>query len=319
MHKVLYDRCLYISTSEWKPHKLRKVTEEAIFIHGTFAASEDDEGNSWWQVNSPFWKIAADKMGSVVPTSNPFHWSGGNTDGHRQIAGAKLFERIRSTEHPFHLVGHSHGGMVILYALYIAIENGVELPNLRSWFTVGTPFLHHRFSWWKMIKVSIVGWRHDWVCWVVIHAGLAISVAIASILNNKLLLSLVAWLVALVLLLIVGCRWYRAYVQSRRFEDIRATAWEKYGNKWDGFISQYDEALLLLRRSLDIRVVLPGPVTPRFRRRGPIWKYSHADASKVPGFVPTPDRPRARMETVGSRMVTCNIPILADRPVHQNF
>ncbi len=51
----------------------------------------------------------------------------------------------------YHLVGHSHGGSVIWSALRLATLSKKPLAGLRSWTTVGTPFLqHHGHSAWSI-------------------------------------------------------------------------------------------------------------------------------------------------------------------------
>ena len=52
--------------------------------------------------------------------------------------------RLEQLGRRYHLVGHSHGGSVIWHALRAASLKRVNLERLRSWTTVGTPFLHHR-------------------------------------------------------------------------------------------------------------------------------------------------------------------------------
>ena len=76
-----------------------------------------------------------------------FHWSGENSERARSKASLDLYHHLReleSRQQPYHLVGHSHGGSVIWGALRLATLKRKHLDHLRSWSTVGTPFLHHR-------------------------------------------------------------------------------------------------------------------------------------------------------------------------------
>ncbi len=121
-----------------------------IMVHGTFAAAEDDCGERWWQSGSP----VALQLQSLVPASTQladgsevFHWSGENSDRARSKAGVQLLRHIQRLEEEgcdYHLVGHSHGGSVIWNALQRSVLRRRPLQRLRSWTTVGTPFMQLR-------------------------------------------------------------------------------------------------------------------------------------------------------------------------------
>jgi hypothetical protein len=121
-----------------------------LLVHGTNAAQEADEGESWWQRESDFHRWFVAQMGTRLdcqPSGGVFHWTGENTEWARQEAGRALAGSIRAMEEeqrPYHLVGHSHGGSVIWNALRDVATEKNPLPNLRSWTTIGTPFLHYR-------------------------------------------------------------------------------------------------------------------------------------------------------------------------------
>lgn len=121
-----------------------------ICVHGTFAGSEEDTGTRWWQSGSPFSKRLASHLPGSVRLANRreiFHWSGENSERARSRAAVDLFRTMKSMEESgkeFHLVGHSHGGSVIWHALKQATLQRQCLDGLRSWTTVGTPFLQHR-------------------------------------------------------------------------------------------------------------------------------------------------------------------------------
>lgn len=139
-------------------------SELAILVHGTFAGHPSDSGDKWWQAGSP----AANKLQKVLPENvrvaegdEVFHWSGENGDRARSKAASQLIEHLRPLEEsgrPYHLVGHSHGGSVIWNALRMATLAGKPLDGLKSWTTVGTPFLHHgsRKPWHPMNLLSVV-------------------------------------------------------------------------------------------------------------------------------------------------------------------
>jgi hypothetical protein len=121
-----------------------------ILVHGTYAARESVEGGSWWQNGSPVSTELTSRLPNDVRTpagDEVFRWSGENSERARIMAGRKLLAHLQSFEQRgqgYHLVGHSHGGSVIWHALQLATSHRKALDHLRSWATVGTPFLQHR-------------------------------------------------------------------------------------------------------------------------------------------------------------------------------
>ncbi len=111
---------------------------------------DSGEGDNWWQNGSP----ASSELTSRLPdevhlpeTQEVFHWSGENSERARIKAGRKLLARLDALEakgQGYHLVGHSHGGSVIWHTLQLATSQKKSLDHLRSWATVGTPYLQHR-------------------------------------------------------------------------------------------------------------------------------------------------------------------------------
>jgi hypothetical protein len=62
----------------------------------------------------------------------------------RRAAGYALFERITELEKKserYCLIGHSHGGSVILSALTFSTYRRRFLSGLSRWVTIGTPFI----------------------------------------------------------------------------------------------------------------------------------------------------------------------------------
>ncbi|QEG36849.1 lipase family protein [Bythopirellula goksoeyrii] len=126
-------------------------TEElTILVHGTFAADKSNTGNKWWQSGSSHAVELQSRLPGhvrVAKDSEVFHWSGENGERARSKAAAQLLKHLQPLEKakkPYHLVGHSHGGSVIWNTLRLATLTGHPLRNLRSWTTVGTPFLHQK-------------------------------------------------------------------------------------------------------------------------------------------------------------------------------
>jgi hypothetical protein len=122
----------------------------AVLVHGTFAGDPEDSGSRWWQSGSP----VSQQIESLLPNrvrsardEEVFHWSGENSDRARSKAAVNLLRHLNDLEakgQDYHLVGHSHGGSVIWNTLRLSVLLRRPLNGLRSWTTVGTPFMHHR-------------------------------------------------------------------------------------------------------------------------------------------------------------------------------
>lgn len=121
-----------------------------ILVHGTFAGHADDHGQKWWQTNSRVANHLQSKLPPDVHIARDhqvFHWSGENSERARNKAALDLLDHLDRQERAgrdYHLVGHSHGGSVIWNALRMATLTCKDLQHLKSWTTVGTPYLQHR-------------------------------------------------------------------------------------------------------------------------------------------------------------------------------
>jgi hypothetical protein len=117
-----------------------------ILVHGTFAALPEDKGDAWWQSGSDFWNKLNARLAGKARCTGPgevFHWTGENLESDRRAAShqlADLFEDLEQKGQPYHVIAHSHGGNVLLSALFRC--HG-RLTLLRSWSTVGTPFFRY--------------------------------------------------------------------------------------------------------------------------------------------------------------------------------
>ena len=120
-----------------------------LLIHGTYAGSDSDASDGWWQQGSRTWEELKSKLprGTRLPEQGKlFHWSGENHERARIKASHQLLCRLQQMEttgQSYHLIGHSHGGSVIWGALRLAALRDEPLKRLKSWSTVGTPFMHH--------------------------------------------------------------------------------------------------------------------------------------------------------------------------------
>jgi hypothetical protein len=130
-----------------------------VTVHGTFAHSQGEspadaptslESLSWWQAGSAFDHdmrelldaSPADGSGKIEVTR--FEWDGLNSELSRRKAGIRLFQELKALEakgEPYCVVGHSHGGSVVSWALLESAARKYPLPGLKRWITIGTPFV----------------------------------------------------------------------------------------------------------------------------------------------------------------------------------
>ncbi|MDX2159592.1 MAG: hypothetical protein SFW09_24060 [Hyphomicrobiaceae bacterium] len=130
-----------------------------VTVHGTFA--HDGSGSSaqpgtnpadlqWWETGSTFDSDmrelvdAAPGAGSGKLDVKPFVWRGDNSEIGRRKAGLALLNELKGLEEkgePYCVVGHSHGGSVVSWALLEGAARKQPLQGLKRWITVGTPFV----------------------------------------------------------------------------------------------------------------------------------------------------------------------------------
>lgn len=183
-----------IYTEENSSKCAESLKEVVILVHGTFSGAITDDGDLWWQKGSSFWK----KLGQALPdhltllhNERLFHWStdynskykvwkGKNNQMYRHVASQELLrylEQFEDKQIPYHVIAHSHGGLILWQALRIAdfqqlvsrkesikssLENGrqaVPLKYLRSCITLGTPYI--RFE--KLKKPKNTLWKVEFI------------------------------------------------------------------------------------------------------------------------------------------------------------
>jgi hypothetical protein len=120
---------------------------------------------AWWQPDSSFAREVQSLLLSDSPTTDapvtiePFIWSGENSEVARRVAGAKLLDRMLQLEarsEPYCVVGHSHGGSVIAAALMNSLARRVQLPHMKRWITIGTPFVTMRPMYWLVDRLNLM-------------------------------------------------------------------------------------------------------------------------------------------------------------------
>ncbi len=265
-------------------------TEVVITVHGSFAANKADRGNQWWQNGSLFAQALERELGQdfkFPEDSEVFHWSGENSEDERRKAGHELLSRLRKLDDDvdYHLIGHSHGGSVIWNALRESAGGGVPLRGIKSWTTMGTPFLHYRVRWkdvWLIIPlVAYViaafivgslfaqvyeGYHPNMIGEIrrgvgdrtfALSVGLLVSFLVIGILH---FFFVVAWPVVRM----IGAVW-GIVRESRRGE--RAFKW--YRDTWLPFYAVSDEAVNFLRHTVD----LDEKILRRLRRPKWFWRF----------------------------------------------
>jgi hypothetical protein len=116
-----------------------------ITVHGTFA-SGPEAGKAWWQKGGSVESELRDLVEGTDGRLNfvPHVWDGLNRESSRRKAGRELYSRLdhlEKTGEPYCIVGHSHGGSVVLSALLLSTHRRRALTGLSCWITVGTPFI----------------------------------------------------------------------------------------------------------------------------------------------------------------------------------
>ncbi len=236
--------------------------EEVLLIHGTGSADNEDAGEKWWQIGSP----AAVQLELRLPSDvrchqhgAVFHWSGHNSEQARRNAGRDLLRRLLAYEdagQSYHLVAHSHGGSVIWHALQLAVRRGCQLNHLRSWTTLGTPFLRYRARHTSLLLLIPLAatvalfalrsdlWRSAANTWdlLISHGYYPTVLLLIAIATVSMLL------VAYNLHRVVRALW--AHLDCYRDRRVDKHVMRQYGSRWLGLWSRSDEAINGLKGTL---------------------------------------------------------------------
>ena len=132
-----------------------------ITVHGT-GATGPEEGQAWWQRGSEFEKHLCELVEGEdgVLYFQRLIWDGANSEISRRGAARKLYEsaeQLESKGEKYCVVGHSHGGSVVAAALLLAASKGKQLPGLKRWITVGTPFIQSIKAFWLFSRSGPLG------------------------------------------------------------------------------------------------------------------------------------------------------------------
>lgn len=110
-----------------------------VLIHGTFAQEAK------WPIddNEPLRKVLLKELSDFKVQFDQKCWSGENSHRERVTAGNELakylIEKYKENKAPLYLVGHSHGGNVISYALQEIIG---KIKSLSGVIYLATPHIH---------------------------------------------------------------------------------------------------------------------------------------------------------------------------------
>ena len=109
---------------------------EAFYVHGT------------WSDPNTFSKLTVSTVNEITnnTTGKEFKWSGYNTNRARRKAAMQLADHImknRDPNQPLTLIGHSHGGNVLVMTANILKKRGVQVNNL---LTINTPVREYQLD-----------------------------------------------------------------------------------------------------------------------------------------------------------------------------
>lgn len=160
------------------PPQFRPDLDCVLLVHGTFARDAE-----WVSADSPL----AEKIGVAFPGAavKSFFWSGVNSHEARLSAGRDLAERLadlasKAPGRLVHLVTHSHGGNVALYAL----RSDAAAAVVGSITFLGTPFFHViPRNVRRMAKVggNLLSWTVVPLLLIVMGAGIGVAETVPAI------------------------------------------------------------------------------------------------------------------------------------------
>jgi hypothetical protein len=237
----------------------KPLCDQIILIHGTAAADVADRGSRWWQFESDFHTWLRSRLAGFS-FGKPFHWSGANLENERDEAALVLLERLRKLDGKvgYHLIAHSHGGSVAWRCLVASARQGRRLEGLRSWTTIGTPFITFRSistSIWLLMS-SLIALVLLAIClfpdrpgevWSAIQR-LRQTEQTASLLIYYLLVAVLGLVAIFATVLVLQP--IIAWLRDRSLDEATRRAGQWYGTKWLGLWHPLDEPINLLAGSL---------------------------------------------------------------------
>lgn len=206
-----------------------------ILVHGTWASSNEGwtskENYFHLHLNREFHRLTGKKLYFLT-----FSWSGSNSLYERQSAATDLIDYINEihAEHKrIHLLGHSHGGTVIQFAL---MQNPVLSSQkwknkLSSWTTIGTPF--YRYGGNMKIKTEFLGL-------VTVPPSILLTIVLFKIIKLILPISGIIWYFIFYILIYSKVD---GFFRAKSFQFRLNAVMNNQISKWFGVYSKYDEAI----------------------------------------------------------------------------
>ena len=286
--------------------KIAEVERVVVLVHGTFAARSCDVGDAWWQTEGEFRQEFTDEPGTFIIGFNWSGANSEYLRRLAGIRLWVLLLQIEALDRPYVLVCHSHGGMVCWNALrqsciwiagsgiprrrmanpFASISNAAlpieqlsdpeipklcdesscNLPRLRAWVTIGTPFLKHRprtpATLWVIYALGIIYLIFGWFYFKAIKDGYDLATGLAmkpfewwDFLLFSGILAMPYLLIGVALMLMVRRYNHLVFTFDGRTED----AIERFSARHTPIWSRNDEAI----NSLRVLTQQSGRILPR--------------------------------------------------------
>lgn len=241
-----------------------------ITVHGTGAGDTTATGDKWWQLGSNFMTELSDRLDLDAERVElaPFQWEEGpNSEMHRRLAGGQLLKRLQDYEaegSDYFIIGHSHGGSVIYNTLLQAVQRRVELPHLKQWCTVGTPFLYYRPNsrlWQRLSTAGLTFFLSGIVAWLIVVSylfALYVTGWTTEYTSSEFLRNVTFILAAYGTLCIVALMIWERRGSNRATKTEREQVDANFSSRWMGFWHPEDEAISAL---INVKGV-SGPMVP---------------------------------------------------------
>ena len=227
-----------------------------ILVHGTWAKANEGwtskEHYFHLHLNREFHRLTGKKLYII-----PFGWSGLNSLYERQSAATNLIDVINDIhkDHKrIHLLGHSHGGTVIQYALMQTpiLTSQKWKSKLSSWTTIGTPF--YRFNGCFKITTEFLGL-------FTVPTALIITYFVVQAVNHFFQMDYK--IIYFLLYLLVYAK-VDNFFRAKSFQFRLNRAMTNYKEKWFGVYSKYDEAIEGLKNTNAFNLSNEKRVKPSF-------------------------------------------------------
>ena len=242
-----------------------------ITVHGTGDSEPGCEcKKKWWEPGSAFLrKLDAAAHADIMFA--PHVWSGANSEAERRKAAESLLKKVLAYEEngeTYLLVGHSHGGSVIHTMLRFAASRAIELPRLKRWITIGTPFIRFELKPAWFLRSGPAG--RAVIAIVAILTGL-FGLALFQVIESNFSSTLALVATASYAIFVAASVTLAARFAQKRILALYSMATKQrmksfYALKWTSLWDDHDEAINGLvaatkfRGSVRLRDLIRGPI-----------------------------------------------------------